>query len=128
MKFRQFCDSLLPLTVATALLGVNGEAIAALYPSVYLPNDKFCAVYQGNVSAQKAFTLWADPNRQLTIKADRELKVAVLQSGKLIPPFAIDRPDDPSQLAQSYRTVSEGNHQIVLRGTVLATKISICLR
>jgi hypothetical protein len=94
--------------------------------SLYLPSDRFCAVYKGNIQNEQKFTVWVDNNRELTIKANPNLKVAVILQGKVLPAYQIAPKPDTLASQYAYRTSVTGNHVIFIRGVARNATITFC--
>ena len=119
---------LLPaLMISTLLIGILPVGAARKF-NLYLPSQDFCAVYQGNIDNERTFTLWVDNNRQLTIKANRELKIAVTSGGNFIPAYQVGTLSEPDISQRSYRTRMTGNHLISIRGIAQDVTITFCLK
>lgn len=124
--------ALLPtLTISTLTLLMAAPSAWALRRfNLYLPAQKFCAVYQGAIESEKQFTLWVDDDRDLTIKIDRELKVAVTVGSNIVPAYQIEPVSDvshPGFSEHSYRTSMTGSHVIFVKGIARDATITFCL-
>ena len=118
---------LLPTLTLSTLLITATSAQAARRDAFYLPSDSFCAVYQGMIQREHKFTLWVDTNRELTIKANNDLKIAVILQGKILPAYHI-RPESEATFSEhAYRTSNTGNHVIAVRGISNDATITFCL-
>ncbi len=94
----------------------------------YLPmKNNFCAVYQGRIDRAQDFPLWVEKQRQITIKVNSDLKVAVLFQGKVVPPYQVNSLTDVPISQYSFRTSSTGNHLVSVRGMTPDAKITFCL-
>lgn len=118
---------LLSTLTLSSLLMLSPEAFAARPLNLYLPTDRFCAIYKGNIQNEQKFTLWADHNRDLIIKTDRDLKIAVILQGKILPAYQIDPQPHKSAAKYAYRTSITGNHVIFIRGIARDATITFCL-
>lgn len=101
-------------------------AFAARPWNLYLPSERFCAVYQGNIQNEQKFTLWVDDDRELIIKTDRGLKVAVVLQGKVLPPYQINSKTSKSASQYAYRTSVTGNYVILIRGVARDATVTFC--
>lgn len=118
---------LLPLTLNSLLVTITAVQ-ATIRPDFYLPQSNACAVYRGGIEREKDFVLWVENQRQLTIKADQELKVAVTSKGRVIPPFQVAPLPDSTTAQFSYRTSITGNHVIKVRGVSDRATVTVCLQ
>lgn len=118
---------LLPTLTLSSLLMATPAAFAARPLNLYLPTDRFCAIYKGNIQNEQKFTLWADNNRDLIIKTDRDLKIAVILQGKILPAYQIAPQPSTSVAKYAYRTSITGNHVIFIRGSARDATITFCL-
>jgi hypothetical protein len=117
----------LGLSIACGLAASSFTAIAALRPNLYFPIDRACAVYQGRIEARHAFSVWVDAKQKLVITLDRELTVAVIQQGKIVPAFTIAPHSKNDRQEQTFRLPSTGTPEIIVRGLARDTTITFCL-
>lgn len=122
------CFIALGLSAVSLMVGHQAIAIAAIRPSLYLPNERACAVYQGSIESRRAFSLWADARQKLTVTLDRELTVAVVQQGKIVPAFTVNPHPANDRKEQSFRLINTGTPQVIVRGLARDTTITFCLR
>ena len=118
---------LLPTLTLSTLLMAAPAAFAARPFNLYLPADRFCAIYKGNIQNEQKFTLWVDNNRDLIIKTDRDLKIAVILQGKVLPAYQINPQPHMSAAQYAYRTSVTGNHVIFIKGSAREATITFCL-
>jgi hypothetical protein len=119
---------LLPTLTISTLLMTATAAFAARPWNLYLPSERFCAVYKGNIQDEQKFTLWVDYNQELTIKANPGLKVAVILQGKVLPAYQIAPKSGTSASQYAYRTSITGNHVIFIRGIARNATVTFCLK
>lgn len=117
---------LAPLTLAALFLS-STPVLAARRFNFYLTADNSCAIYNDRIDAEKNFTLWLESQRQLIIKANSDLKVAVISQGRLVIPYQVGSVSETELSTHSYRTLVTGNYLITVQGKNQEATISFCL-
>ena len=103
-------------------------SLAKTHPNVYLPNQDFCAVYQGSINSEHQFVLSVKQENKLTIYANNDLKVAVIRQGKIISPYQ-KKLSKTSHLSQwFYHTKFQEKHVISVKGHTSHANLRFCLR
>lgn len=110
---------------AFCLLSLPSEAVT--HSSLYLPNNNFCAVYQGRINNEHQFVLWVNQEDQLTIQANDYLEVAVSHQGNVIPPYQIDSVKTPMTSQWFYHPKVQRKHIISVKGNTSKADIRFCL-
>ena len=118
---------LAPLTLFVFLIS-STSALAIRRFTLYLPDQNSCAVYHDRIYSEQTFNLWLETNRKLTIKANKDLKVAVILQGKLVIPYQIDSVTETELSEHSYHIGTTGNHVILVRGRNPEATVSFCMR
>lgn len=120
---------LLPLLTLTPILSLfpASTILAVLKPSDYLPQNQACAIYKGGIDSEKSFTFWIENKRQIIVKADSSLNVAVTLKGKIVPPYQVASLPNSQASEFIYRTANTGDHTIFIRGIAPQSDIRICL-
>ncbi|MEM8779023.1 MAG: hypothetical protein AAGF26_09150 [Cyanobacteria bacterium P01_G01_bin.49] len=93
----------------------------------YLPDEDFCAVYQGSINSEHQFILSVKQENKLTIQANNDLKVAVIRQGKIITPYQIQASKTPMISQWFYYTKLQQKHIISIKGHTSQAKIRLCL-
>ncbi|MDJ0582170.1 hypothetical protein [Crocosphaera sp.] len=96
--------------------------------SLYLPNNDFCAVYNGRIHNEYKFVLWVNQEDQLTIEANDYLEVAVSHQGNVITPYQVDSDHQPMSSQWFYQTKMQQKHTILVKGNTPRANIRFCLR
>jgi hypothetical protein len=115
------------ITVSTVLIPAT-LTLAAKSSSFYFPDDNFCAVYQGKIEEGQSFPIWVERNRQLIIKTDKGVKIAVAFQNRILPAYQIDAISDDFSSQYFYKTSQTGNHLITVKGVDQNAQISFCLQ
>lgn len=110
---------------AFCLLSLPTEAITR--SSSYLPNNNFCAVYQGKISNEHQFVLWVNQEDKLTVQANKYLTVAVSQEGNVVTPYLVDSVKKPMTSQWFYHPKVQQKHIISVKGNTSTAKIRLCL-
>lgn len=95
--------------------------------SLYLPNDNFCAVYQGRINNEHKFVLWVNQEDNLTVQANNYLEVAVSHQGNVITPYQVKSEKKPTQSQWFYHTKVQQKHTISVKGNTPKANIRLCL-
>ncbi|MGK7931288.1 MAG: hypothetical protein AB4041_07625 [Microcystaceae cyanobacterium] len=111
--------------VALCLTTLPSEAVTR--SSLYLPNNNFCAVYQGRINNEHEFVLWVNEEDKLTIQANDYLEVAVSQQGTVITPYQVDADNQPTSSRWFYHTKLQQKHTILVKGNTPKANIRFCL-
>ncbi len=122
----QRLSSLLTLTTLS-LLSFSTSLSAIVKPNYYLPQHHSCAVYQGGIDSEKAFTFWIENKRKFTVKVDNSLDISVALGNKIVPPYQVASLPDNNGSEFTYRTSTTGDHTVFIRGISAQANISICL-
>ncbi len=107
------------------LMTLPSEAVTR--SSLYLPNNNFCAVYQGRIHNEHKFILWVNQEDNLTIQANDYLEVAVSHQGNVIPPYQVDSKNKPTSSQWFYHTKVQQKHTILVKGNTPKANIRLCL-
>ena len=110
---------------ALCLTTLPSEAVTR--SSLYLPNNNFCAVYQGRINNEHKFVLWVNEEDKLTIQANDYLEVAVSQQGSVITPYQVDADNQPMSSQWFYHTKVQQKHTILVKGNTPKANIRFCL-
>ena len=117
---------LAPLTLFLLLFSAT-SALAIRRFTLYLPDRSACAIYHDRIYSEQSFNLWLETDRKLTIKANKDLKVAVVLEGKLVIPYQIDAVSETELAEHSYHISMTGNHVVLVRGRNPEATVSFCL-
>ncbi len=110
---------------ALCLMALPGQAV--IRSSLYLPNNNFCAVYQGRIHNEHKFVLWVNQEDELTIEANNYLEVAVSQQGNVITPHQVDSDNQPMSSQWFYYPKMQQKHTILVKGNTPKANIRFCL-
>ena len=108
------------------LITAPGQAVSRF--SLYLPNNDFCAVYQGRIHNEYKFVLWVNQEDDLTIEANDYLEVAVSHQGNVITPHQVDSDHQPMSSQWFYYPKMQQKHTILVKGNTPKANIRFCLR
>ncbi|MDJ0661855.1 MAG: hypothetical protein QNJ42_20580 [Crocosphaera sp.] len=104
---------------------VPSEAVTR--SSLYLPNNNFCAVYQGRINNEHQFTLWVNQEDELRVQANDYLEVAVSHQGNVITPYQVDSDNKPTISQWFYHPKVRQKHIISVKGNTPKANIRLCL-
>lgn len=113
--------------IVPTILGTSLPILGATRSNFYLPNEHFCAVYQGSIHREYKFIVSVKQENQLIIQADNNLNIAVIRQGKIITPYQINLAETSPVSQWSYYTKSQEKHIISVKGHRTNTKIRLCL-
>lgn len=121
------CKGLVSLAGLCSVL-ISTACLAAKSSYLYFPDDNFCAVYQGSIEDREVFPMWVEKNRQLVIKTDKDLRVAVVFNNRIVPAYQIDVVSDAITSQYFYKTSQTGNYLITINGGEEDVNLSFCLK
>ena len=119
--------SLLTSSLMAACCLTPLQSLAITRSSLYLPNENFCAVYQGSIHNEHKFVLWVNQEDRLTIQANNDLQVAVTNQGKIITPYQVGAATKPMIAQWFYHTKLQQKHTILVKGNTSQANIRLCL-